>query len=233
MPIMAFISLIFLGIYFNKKKVVYFTLVIFYIISTPFFTEYFFKIVEGQNNPTSLEVINRADAIVVLSGILKINEFGNHHNVEWGDADRFFGGIELYEAKKSNVIVFTGAQNPYNRTKLSEGEILKKYAIKYGVTAEDIFVTGEVLNTFEESAAVLDLLGENKNIILVTSAFHMKRAEALFEKKGFSVTAFKVDYKTPPVIKLNIFNILPNARALSDTESAFRELLGRLYYDLF
>ena len=155
---MAFISLIFLGIYFNKKKVVYFTLVIFYIISTPFFTEHFFKTVEGQYNLTPLEVINRADAIVVLGGILKINDFGNHHNVEWGDADRFFGGIELYEAKKSNVIVFTGAQNPYNRTKLSEGEILKKYAIKYGVTAEDIFVTGEALNTFEESAAVLDLL---------------------------------------------------------------------------
>jgi uncharacterized SAM-binding protein YcdF (DUF218 family) len=233
MPIMAFISLIFLGIYFNKKKVVYFTLVIFYIISTPFFTEHFFKTVEGQYNPTPLEVINRADAIVVLSGILKINEFGNHHNVEWGDADRFFGGIELYEAKKSNVIVFTGAQNPYNRTKLSEGEILKKYAIKYGVTAEDIFVTGEALNTFEESAAVLDLLGENKNIILVTSAFHMKRAKGLFEKKGFNVTAFKVDYKTPPVVKLNFIDFLPNANSLSITEIGFRELLGRLYYGLF
>ena len=90
MPIMAFISLIFLSIYFNKKKVVYFTLVIFYIISAPFFTEHFFKTVEGQYNPTPLEVINRADAIVVLGGILEINEFGNHHNVEWGDADRFF-----------------------------------------------------------------------------------------------------------------------------------------------
>ena len=110
----------------------------------------------------------------MLGGILEINEFGNQYNVEWGDADRFFGGIELYEAKKSNVLVFTGAQKPFNRTKLSEGEILKKYAIKYGVSAEDIFVTGEVLNTFEESVAVLDLLGEKKNIILVTSAFHMK-----------------------------------------------------------
>ena len=52
------------------------------------------------------------------------------------------------------MLVFTGAQKPFNRTKLSEGEILKKYAIKYGVSAEDIFVTGEGLNTFEESVAV-------------------------------------------------------------------------------
>lgn len=233
MPIMAFISLIFLGIYFDKKKVVYFTLVIFYIISTPFFASYFFKTVEGQYNPTALEVINKSDAIVVLGGFLRINEYKNHHNVEWGDADRFFGGIELYEAKKSNVVVFTGAQKPYNRTNLSEGEILKKYAIKYGVNAEDIFVTGEVLNTYDESVAVLELLGKNKNIILVTSAFHMKRAKDLFEKKGFNVTAFKVDYKTSPIVKLNFIYFLPNAHSLSISEIGFRELLGRLYYVLF
>ena len=233
MPIMVFISLMFMGIYFNKKKVVYISLVVFYIISTPFFSKHFFKIVEGQYNSTPLEEINKADAIVVLGGTLKINEFGDQYNVEWIDADRFFGGIKLYQAKKSNLIVFTGAKMPFSITKLSEGEILKQYAIGYGVNPEDIIVTDEVFNTFEESEAVYDLIGENKNIILVTSAFHMKRAEALFEKKGFSVTAFKVDYKTPPVIKLNIFNILPNAVALSDTETGFRELLGRLYYGLF
>ena len=76
MPIMAFISLIFVGIYFNKKKVVYITLVVFYIISTPFFSKHFFKIVEGQYNSTPLVEINKADAIVVLGGTLKINEFG-------------------------------------------------------------------------------------------------------------------------------------------------------------
>ena len=233
MPIMAFISLIFVGIYFNKKKVVYITLVVFYIISTPFFSKHFFKIVEGQYNSTPLVGINKADAIVVLGGTLKINEFRDQHNVEWSDADRFFGGIKLYQAKKSDLIVFTGAKMPFSKTKLSEGEILKQYAIGYGVNPEDIFVTDVVFNTFEESEAVFDLIGEKKNIILVTSAFHMKRAKALFEKKGFSVIAFKVDYKTTPAIKLNIFNILPNAGALSDTESAFRELLGRLYYGLF
>ena len=88
-------------------------------------------------------------------------------------------------------------------------------------------------NTIENLKDLIKIIDNNENNVVITSAFHMKRAEALFEKKGFSVTAFKVDYKTPPVIKLNIFNILPNAGALSDTETAFRELLGRLYYGLF
>ena len=62
---------------------------------------------------------------------------------------------------------------PYNLTKLSEGDILKKYAIKYGINSDDILVTKDALNTFEESVAVQELLGENNSIILVTSAFHM------------------------------------------------------------
>ena len=99
MPIMAFISLIFVGIYFNKKKVVYITLVVFYIISTPFFSKHFFKIVEGQYNSTPLVGINKADAIVVLGGTLKINEFRDQHNVEWSDADRFLEGLNFIKQK--------------------------------------------------------------------------------------------------------------------------------------
>ena len=84
---------------------------------------------------------------MVLGGSLRINEIKNKYNIEWGDADRFFGGLKLYKEKKSKQIVFTGGKMPYNLTKLSEGDILKKYAIEFGINAEDILVTKDVLNT--------------------------------------------------------------------------------------
>ena len=46
----------------------------------------------------------------------------------------------------------------------------------------DILVTKEVLNSSEESIAVKNLIGIKKSILLVTSAFHMKRAKSIFEK---------------------------------------------------
>ena len=233
MPLMLLFLSIFFGAFFNKKKIIYFSLVIFYIISTPFFANNFFKIVEGQYNKLQIEKINKVDAIVVLSGSIRINEFKNKYNIEWGDGDRFFGGINLYEKKKSKKLVFTGGKMPYNLTKLSEGDILKKYAIKYGINSDDILVTKDALNTFEESVAVQELLGENNSIILVTSAFHMKRAKKLFERRGFNVTAYKVDYKTSPAPELNSISVIPSANSLLKTEIAFREILGRLYYDLF
>ena len=233
MPLMVLFISIFLGTYFKKKKVIYSSLVFFYIISTPFFANNFFKIVEGQYNKLQIEKINEVDAIVVLGGSIRINEVQNKYYIEWGDADRFFGGLKLYKKKKSKKIVFTGGKMPYNLTKLSEGDVLKEYAIKYGINTEDILVTKDALNTFEESQAVQELIGENKSIILVTSAFHMNRAKKLFEQKGFNVTAYKVDYKTAPRVKLNFINLIPSASSLSKTEIALREILGRLYYYLW
>ncbi len=233
MPLMVLFISIFLGTYFKKKKVIYSSLVFFYIISTPFFANNFFKIVEGQYNKLQIEKINEVDAIVVLGGSIRINEVQNKYYIEWGDADRFFGGLKLYKKKKSKKIVFTGGKMPYNLTKLSEGDVLKEYAIKYGINTEDILVTKDALNTFEESQAVQELIGENKSIILVTSAFHMNRAKKLFEQKGFNVTAYKVDYKTAPRVKLNFINLIPSAISLSKTEIALREILGRLYYYLW
>ena len=233
MPLIIFLISIFLGTYFKKKKVIYSSLVLFYIISTPFFADNFFKVVEGQYNKLQIEKINEVDAIVVLGGYIRINELKNKYDIEWRDADRFFGGLKLYKEKKSKQIVFTGGKMPHNLTKLSEGDVLKKYAIEYGINADDILVTKDALNTFEESQAVQELIGENKSIILVTSAFHMNRAKKLFEQKGFNVTAYKVDYKTAPRVKLNFINLIPSASSLSKTEIALREILGRLYYYLW
>ena len=211
---------------------IYFSILIFYILSTSVFSNFIMKEVEGKYYYPDLKEVTKADAIVVLSGMMRINEFENSHILEWGDIDRFFKAIELYFSKKSNTIIFTGGKSPYNITKISEGDVLKQYAIKFGVKMDDILVTKEVLNTSEECIAVKNLIGKKKSIILVTSAFHMKRAKSIFEKKGFNVIPYKVDYKSPPDLSLNFIDFLPSSSGLRRTEIALRELLGRLYYSL-
>ena len=115
-------------------------------------------------------------------------------------------------------------------TQVSEGSVLKNYAVKYGVLEEDIIVTKEVLNTYDESLAVSELLGENKTVILVTSAFHMKRAKYLFEQHGVKIIPYKVDFKSSINSRLYFIDLIPSSLDLKKTEIALRELLGRLYY---
>ena len=50
-------------------------------------------------------------------------------------------------------------------------------------------------NTDQEAKAVANLLNkEVPNIILVTSAFHMPRAQMVFEAAGIAVSPFPVDF---------------------------------------
>ena len=93
---MLVIIVILIGLIKNKKKIIYIAIGVLYIISTPIFSNNFFKLVEGSGHNDyrkPISAIDSADAIVVLSGMLGINEVGDSTYIEWGDPDRFFGGI--------------------------------------------------------------------------------------------------------------------------------------------
>jgi uncharacterized SAM-binding protein YcdF (DUF218 family) len=227
---MLVIILILIGLIKNKKKIIYITLGVLYVISTPLFSNKFFKLVEGNEYRKPISAIDSAEAIVVLSGMLEINEFGDNTYVEWGDPDRFFGGIALFKAGKAKKLVFTGGKMPWDKTKKTEGEILKEYAISNGIPSEKIFVTKDVENTADEAVAVNELISPIKRIILVTSAFHMYRAKRLFEKEGFVVIPYMVDYKAVGNNEIIMMDYLPNAVSLKLTETGFREIIGRLFY---
>ena len=143
---------------------------------------------------------------------------------------RFFGGIALFKAVKAQKLVFTGGKMPWDKAKKTEGDVLMEYAITNGIPSEKIFVTKDVENTADEAVAVKELISPSIRIILVTSAYHMYRAKRLFEKQGFIVIPFKVDYKTAGESEITVIDFLPSAGNLGMTETGMRENLGRLYY---
>ena len=139
LPIMLVIIVILIGLIQHKKKLIYIAMGGIYLISTPIFSNNFFKLVEGS------EYRKPISAIEVLSGMLAINEWGDSTYVEWGDPDRFFGGMALFKAGKAQKLVFTGGKMPWNKAKKTEGEVLRDYAISNGIATEKIFIT-KILN---------------------------------------------------------------------------------------
>jgi len=230
LPIMLFIIVILIGLIKNKKKPIYIAVGILYIISTPIFSNNFFKLVEGNEYRKPISTIDSADAIVILSGMLGINEVGDSTYVEWGDPDRFFGGVALFKAGKAQKLIFTGGKMPWNKAKKTEGEVLKDYAISNGIPSEKIFVTKDVENTEEEAVAVKEFIGTNKQIILVTSAYHMYRAKRLFEKQEIEVIPYKVDNKVSRNNEIVIMDFLPDAESLKLTETGFKEIIRSNFY---
>ena len=112
---------------------------------------------------------------------------------------------------------------PWDKSKKTEGEVLKEYAISNGIPSDKIFVTKDVENTADEAVAVKELISPSKRIILVTSAYHMYRAHRLFEKQGFEVNPCKVDYKASGHMKITFMDFLPNANNNSNTNRINQE----------
>ncbi len=138
--------------------------------------------------------------------------------------------MALFKEGKAQKLVFTGGKMPWNKAKKTEGDVLKEYAVTNGIPSENIFVTKDVENTADEAVAVKELISPSKRIILVTSAFHMNRAKRLFEKQGFEVIPYKVDYKASRNNTTTLMDFLPSAGNLELTETGIREVIGRLFY---
>ena len=226
---MVVILLIVIGLYKKRNSFIYLAIALLYTLSTPIFSDAFFKLVESDQHRKCITSIEQADAIVVLSGMLSLHEIDGEEYVEWGDPDRFFGGIALMKAGKATNLIFTGAKMPWEKSSRTEGAVLTDYAADYGIPYDHIFVSSIVANTADEAVAVKKIIQGNK-IILVTSAFHMPRAQMLFEKEGLEVVPYPVDFKSLNTDSLTFMDYLPNAGSLAQTELGLRELIGRLYY---
>ena len=230
-PLMLVIGLTILGIIFNLRKFSLIGIIILIFSSLPIVSNKFIAYLEKDYQPIEISEIESADAIVVLSGMIKT--IGDKENLryEFSDSiDRFFTGLDLFKNNKSPILILTRGKIPWSFG-IAEGEYLKKLAIEYGIPEEKIILTEEVQNTDQEAKAIKKILANNAKIILVTSAFHMPRAEKVFKAAEIKVIPFPVDFYNS-ISKTTIMDFIPSADSLSASSHFVREMIGRLYYDL-
>lgn len=233
LPFGVGLLLLFAGLRLRRRALMWGAILILWVGSTPWVSEHLMRGAEAGAIRLSAVESGTADAIVVLSAG-RIVAPGPAGISEWGDPDRFFGGIELFQAGKAPLIVFTGAWLPWAPNEPLEGTVLAGYAKALGVPSDRILTTGRVSNTADEARAVADLLRGRQlappHVLLVTSAFHMPRARHQFESAGVVVSPFPVDFQISAGSAVTLIDFVPSSGALSKTERALREVYGRLFY---
>ena len=197
-------------------------------------SNWIWRLLEYPWQRRSPQHVQQADAIVVLSGA-RHPVPGPTRITEWQDPDRFIAGLNLFHAGKAPLLLFTGGSSPFSPGQLPEGQLYLEEAASLGVPVSAMASTLPVVNTAEEARAIRRLLPASQSrVLLVTSAFHMRRSQRLFEREGLQVLPFPVDFKTHgrwagPLWR-NPTQWLPSATALDNSSRALRELLGRLIY---
>lgn len=100
-----------------------------------------------------------------------------------------------HKGKGSKIIVCGGKVRNFDSGKAPEWEAMKNAALRLGIKAEDIFTEETSMSTYENLVNAKKIISRNfpdcKSIILVTTAYHMRRALKMAEKilAGINVTA--------------------------------------------
>ena len=231
-PLIIIIGLIIFSLITNSKKLGLLGIFILLFCSIPIVSDKLIAYLESDYKLNQVSEVQDADAIVVLSGMVKVIKNKNNFDYEWGESvDRIFAGIELFKENKSQTLILTRGKLPWS-VGIPEGEYLREVAIKFGVPEKNILLTEKVENTDQEAKAIKKLFSiNNPKVILVTSAFHMTRALTVFEAAGIDIVAFPVDFQSSES-KLTFMSFIPSAKALRDTSFFVREIIGRTYYKL-
>mgnify|MGYP000008644782 CR=1 FL=1 len=240
-PIVVVLALVLVGAWRRSRSILVAAALLLWTLSTPVIADTLLRAVEGHRVRLDAATMPKADAVVVLSGMLTHVQGEKGLVSEWGEAaDRLFGGLELMQADKAPRLVLTRGLLPWQGKIRAEGEILREIAIAAGVPAEKILLTAPAMNTADEAVGVRQLLGGTASgstfgptprILLVTSAFHMPQSKALFERQGLTVIEYPVDLRVDETRGAPM-KYLPDSEALDRSDIAVRELLGRLYYGL-
>jgi uncharacterized SAM-binding protein YcdF (DUF218 family) len=106
-------------------------------------------------------------------------------------------------------------------------EIMRDALVAEGVPRERIWLEGDSDSTRENAAFSAKLLRPRgiRRILLVTEAYHMRRAERYFRKEGFEVEPAPCAYRSPE-FDGRWEEWVPNARAIAINEFTLHEWLA-------
>jgi uncharacterized SAM-binding protein YcdF (DUF218 family) len=179
------------------------------------------------------DIEKKYDAGIVLGGMIKYYNTEMERANFGSGADRLMQTIDLYNTGKINKIIITGGSGRLGFQNYKEGDVIKELLEGIKLSSEDILTESNSRNTYENAKNTSELIKQenlSEPFLLITSAFHMRRSLAVFEKAGITVDPYPVDALsgsrgfTPDRL------IIPNAEALSNWNIFIREVVGFVVY---
>ncbi|WP_206679221.1 YdcF family protein [Endozoicomonas acroporae] len=220
---MLLIWLIIMGLIF-KSWIAWLVLVILYLFSTQPVASLLIRSLErypvftpGQTQPVEPQ------AVVILGGGLpRISPEMSGFRPSMFTLERLRYGAWLSRQTELPVMVSGGGFRP-------EAAIMAE-SLKHDFAVETRWLEDQSTTTWENAVYAREMLPEDiQSVLLVTHGWHMPRAVLSFERAGFQVIP------APGMLAnaskdFRISRWLPSARHLSDSERAFREYAGYLWY---
>ncbi len=206
-----------------KRRTAVAALIVFLLFSNGFLLN---KVATAWDiQPTSLPNKTYSCALVLGGYISEYNKTTGFFN---GSADRFIQALKLKESGKTTHLLFTGGNASLTPDGFVEGNWLRQELQPYHFADSSLLFETQSRNTIENirfSEVILQAKRLPPPYLLVTSAFHMRRALLVCKKAGLQVVPFPCDL-SPAENQVSFDQLFPSADALSGWNAYLKEFVG-------
>jgi uncharacterized SAM-binding protein YcdF (DUF218 family) len=176
----------------------------------------------------------KVDGIIVLGGGLEgaINLARGGYELN-ASGDRMVETAILARRFPQTKVVVSGGRGSFFLDGEGDADTAPRLLGALGVSADRLILEDKSRNTYENAVFSRKLVEPKpgETWLLVTSAFHMPRAKALFDKAGFATIPWPVDYRTSGKEGVGFFRDNP-MDSIQATTIAVREWIGLFAYRL-
>ena len=150
---------------------------------------------------------------------------------------RLTTAIELYKKGIIKNILLTGGTFSLSDSIQSEAEKAYLFLQTLGIPDSNIIIERGSLDTHQNATFTKKLIDKDykdASMLLITSAWHMRRSRACFKKAGFDdIATFSADPFEGRIITSWNYYFFPNATVLEAWRSLIKEWFGFTVYKLF
>ncbi len=129
-------------------------------------------------------------------------------------SQRMTAPVALMRQYPHLLLLFSGGKGDVIGREISVADAAREFYASMGASPERLLYERAARNTYENAALSAKVPGVDKTQpwLLVTSAWHMPRSMALFQREGWNVTPHPVDYVTGSYTPWTHYSITEGAR---------------------
>ncbi len=209
------------------RGLIFVSLLLLFLLSLPL-TGYFLlgpleRAAGDYADPARLQALG-VTHIVVLGGGVRQDGPNPYDRLSPASLYRLLEGMRLWRGVPGSRLVLSGGRlGPA----MKEAVAMAQLARRLGVPDEAMILETNSWDTADQARALAPLLG-GRPFALVTSAYHMPRALALFRAWGLKPLPAPTDFRTRGFV-WSYNDFIPQAGGLKGSETAIYEYLGRIW----
>jgi uncharacterized SAM-binding protein YcdF (DUF218 family) len=174
------------------------------------------------------------DAVILLGGLLSTGTQDPTRLPTYNDnVERLLVTYDLLRRDRVKTVIIAGGAPAAVTGSLLEADALAAQLVAWGIAPDRIVIENRSINTRQNAVEAVALVrgGGFEKVLLITSAFHMKRAAGCFRAVDLEPDTLPVDHRAREPSSMS-WEVSPRSDAFDRTSDALREVVGRVVYSL-